>query len=95
MPLVQAVLGGWQLGGILIWQGGFPTSAYCASGSTYQNTDTPCRADAASISPTLSNPTPNMWFNTAAFTNRIGLVAGAGPYRFGASGRNVIIGPVS
>ena len=91
--LVQAVLGGWQLGGILTWQGGFPISAYCASGSTYQNTDTPCRADAIGISPTLSSPTPNTWFNTAAFTNRIGFVAGVGPYRFGTSGRNVIIGP--
>jgi hypothetical protein len=91
--LVQGVLGGWQLGGIVTWQGGFPISAYCASGSTYQNTDTPCRADATGISPSLSNPTPGDWFNTAAFVSRNDFVAGAGPYRFGNSGRNVIIGP--
>jgi hypothetical protein len=91
--LVQAVLGGWQLGGIFTWQGGFPISAYCASGSTYQNTDTPCRADATGVSPSLSNPTPNDWFNSGAFVNRDGFVAGVGPYRFGDSGRNVIIGP--
>src|SRR4051794_27644170 len=51
------------------------------------------RFNAVGISPTLSNPTPNTWFNTTAFTNRIGFVAGVGSYRFGTSGRNVIIGP--
>ena len=90
---VQGVLGSWQLGGIVTWQGGFPISAYCASGSTYQNTDTPCRADATGISPSLSNPTPGDWFNKAAFGSRNDFVAGVGPYRFGNSGRNVIIGP--
>jgi len=90
---VQGVLGGWQLGGIITWQGGFPISAYCASGSTYQNTDTPCRADATGVSPSLSNPRPGLWFNKAAFASRNDFVAGAGPYRFGSSGRNVIIGP--
>jgi hypothetical protein len=91
--IVQGVLGGWQLGGILTWQAGFPLSAYCASGSTYQNTDTPCRADATGISPSISNPTPTDWFNSAAFVNRLNFVAGVGPYTFGNSGRNVIIGP--
>jgi hypothetical protein len=45
------------------------------------------------VSPSLSNPTPNDWFNSGAFVNRDGFVAGVGPYRFGDSGRNVIIGP--
>jgi hypothetical protein len=91
--IVQGVLGGWQLGGILTWQAGFPFSAFCASGSTYQNTDTPCRADATGVSPSLANPTPNAWFNTAAFVNRLNFVPGVGPYTFGNSGRNVMIGP--
>src|SRR5262249_52886160 len=91
--LVDAALGGWQFGGIFTWQGGFPLSAYCASGGTYQNTDTPCRADATGISPKASNPTPTQWFNPAAFVSRVNFIAGGGPYTFGNSGRNVIFGP--
>jgi hypothetical protein len=91
--LADAVVGGWQLGGIFTWSSGFPFSVNCTSGSTYQNTDTPCRADATGISPSLSNPTPNVWFNKDAFVSRTGFVAGVGPYRFGNSGRNVVVGP--
>ena len=86
-------LGGWQLGGILTMEGGYPFSVNCTSGGTYQNTDTTCRADALGISPNISNPTPNHWFNTAAFVNRTDFVAGVGPYRFGTSGRNNVLGP--
>ncbi|HLJ17456.1 MAG TPA: carboxypeptidase regulatory-like domain-containing protein [Bryobacteraceae bacterium] len=91
--IVDGALGGWQLGGIFTWQGGFPLSAYCTSGSTYQNTDTPCRADATGISPILGNAAPTEWFNTAAFVNRLNFIPGVGPYTFGNSGRNVLIGP--
>ena len=87
------LFGGWQLGGILTLQGGFPLSVSCQSNATYQNTDSTCRADATGISPKLDNPTPNQWFNPTAFTNRTGFVANVGPYRFGTSGRNVVIGP--
>lgn len=91
--VVDAVIGGWQMGGIFAWSSGFPFSVFCASGGTYQNTDTPCRADATGISPTLDNPTIRNWFNKDAFVNRIGFVTGAGPFRFGNSGRNVVTGP--
>jgi hypothetical protein len=91
--LVDALIGGWQFGAIFTAQGGFPFSIGCQSNATYQNTDTTCRADATGLDPQLPNPTPNNWFNLAAFTNRQGFVAGTGPYRFGTSGRNVVIGP--
>ena len=41
----------------------------------------------------LSSPSPTQWFNPAAFVNRLNFVPGVGPYRFGNSGRNVLIGP--
>jgi hypothetical protein len=91
--LVDAVLGGWQLGGIFTWQGGFPLSAYCTSNSTYMNTDSTCRADATGVSPNSSNASPTQWFNPAAFVNRVNFVAGVGPYTYGNSGRNVVVGP--
>jgi hypothetical protein len=89
----KAILGGWQLGGIFTLEGGFPLSVSCTSNATYENTDSGCRADATGLSPKLSNSTPNAWFNTTAFVNRTDFVAGVGPYRFGTSGRNVVIGP--
>ena len=92
-PIVDAVLGGWQMGGILTLQGGFPFSVSCQSNTTYQNTDSTCRADAVGTDPYLSNPDPAAWFNKAAFVNRVGFVAGVGPYRFGNSGRNNVNGP--
>ena len=90
---VDLLVGGWQLGGIYTLQGGFPFSAACTSNSTYMNNSAQCRPDATGIAPSLSNPSPNEWFNTAAFVNRIGFVPGTGPYRVGTSGRNVIRGP--
>src|SRR5262249_55070807 len=69
--VVDAFVGGWQLGGILTLQAGFPFSVNCSSNPTYQNNDTTCRADAVGIDPSLSGDQrgPNKWFNTAAFTN--------------------------
>jgi hypothetical protein len=90
--VVDAFIGGWQLGGILTLEGGFPFSMGCTN-SSYQNTDATCRPDATGISPVLPNPSPTEWFNPAAFVNRIGFVTGVGPYRFGNDGRNNVIGP--
>jgi hypothetical protein len=90
------VVGGWQVGGIFTAEGGFALSAACQNAATYQNTDGPCRPDATGISPKLGNPDPAQWFNPAAFVNRLGAPAtGAfpGPYRYGNSQRNNIIGP--
>jgi hypothetical protein len=91
--LVDAILGGWQAGGIYTLQGGNPFSVSCSSNATYQNNDTVCRADATGISPVLDNPGPSLWFNKDAFANRIGFVANVGPYRVGNSGRDNVIGP--
>jgi hypothetical protein len=90
---VDAFLGGWQLGGILTLEGGYPFSVGCTSNGTYENTDSGCRADVTGQSPSISNPTPDRWFNLNAFVNRTDFVPGVGPYRFGTSGRNVVIGP--
>jgi hypothetical protein len=57
--LLDAVVGGWQVGGIYTLEAGFPFSVGCSSNSTYQNTDTTCRADATGLNPALDNATPN------------------------------------
>jgi hypothetical protein len=90
--IADGFIGGWQLGGILTFEGGFPFSMNCQNGS-FQNTDSPCRPDATGISPVLPNPTAKNWFNQAAFVNRLSFVTGVGPYRVGNSGRNAVVGP--
>jgi len=90
---LNLLVGGWQLGGILTLEGGFPFSANCQNNATFQNTDSTCRPDATGISPVLENPDPARWFNPAAFVNRLDFTPGVGPYRFGNSARNNLVGP--
>jgi hypothetical protein len=94
----NAVIGGWQIGGILTLQSGFPLSVFCGPGN-WQNNDTTCYADATGIKPELprGQQDPNRWFNLDAFTNRVG-ISNARPqditaYRYGNAGRNVFDGP--
>jgi hypothetical protein len=91
--LLNLVVGGWQLGGIFTIQGGFPLSASCQNAGVVQNTDGPCRPDATGIDPNLEDRDPAQWFNPAAFVNRLDFVTNVGPYRYGNSQRNNLIGP--
>jgi len=90
--VVDALVGGWQIGSIFTLQDGFPNTATCGFGGV-QNSDTTCYPDATGIDPNLprSQQDPRHFFNTAAFADR---VPGLGPqYRYGTSGRNTVIGP--
>ncbi len=83
---LDAVAGGWQIGGIWTVQTGFPITPTIGgidrsgAGGLFD------RPDATGISPNLDNPTPSRWFNAAAFT-----LQPAGT--FGNAGRNSLIGP--
>ena len=96
--LQSLVIGGWQLGGIVTLQSGFPASIYCGPG-LWQNNDTTCYADATGINPELPGDQrgPSGWFNRAAFANRLGVnnnrPQDVTQYRYGNAGRNVLIGP--
>ena len=84
-PFLDAIAGGWQVGGITTWRSGFPInpSAGQNRANTNINTDRP---DATGQPVSLDNPTTAKWFNTAAFTLQ--------PiYQFGNAARNSIPGP--
>jgi hypothetical protein len=96
--VADAVLGGWQLGGIFTLQSGFPISVYCGPGN-WQNNDTTCYPDATGIKPELprGEQDPNHWFNLNAFVNRSGVANNrsqdVSTYRYGTAGRNLFDGP--
>lgn len=80
---VDAVLGGWQLGGIVTLRTGLPfdVSYPCDP----QNSATPNRGDRVA-SGKVANPTIDRWFDQCAFVP-------SAPGVFGNTGRNVLYGP--
>jgi hypothetical protein len=82
--LVDAVIGGWQVGGITTWRSGFHInpSAGVNRANTNINVDRP---DATGKPVSLDTPTTKQWFNTAAFALQ--------PiYQFGNAARNSVPG---
>lgn len=84
-PLVDALLGGWQLGGLVSLRTGMPFSVSYPGDP--QNSGTANRGDRIGKG-TLDNPTIDKWFDEFAF------VASA-PGVYGNTGRNVLFGPGS
>lgn len=79
---------GWEVAGITTFQSGNPVSLVTSSaGATGEATIRPNLIG----NPSLSNPAPNEWFNTAAFC--VPGSNGCGTSVFGDLGRNVLIGP--
>ena len=81
----QAILGGWQLNGIWLWQGGFPISVFAADIGGLLDSFGTNRADIVGDIHS-GGGTVEQWFNTAAF-------AQPGVAQFGGSGRGILRGP--
>jgi hypothetical protein len=83
----SAVLGGWQVSGILAFQTGRPFSITNSSSNNSRSFASADRPNlVAGQDPNAGPKTVAQWFNTAAF-------ALAPTTRFGNAGRNIIIGP--
>lgn len=81
----NALLGGWQLNGIVSLYGGLPFSVQSATNTL--NIGSGTRADRIGSGELPSSErTLDRWFDTSAFT-------APGPQRFGNGGRNILRGP--
>ena len=80
---LDAVIGGWQIGGILAWRTGFPFDVGYPGDP--QNSGTTNRGNRVA-SGRLDHPTIDRWFDELAFVQ-------SAPGVFGNTGRNVLFGP--
>jgi outer membrane receptor protein involved in Fe transport len=82
----RAVLGGWQLGGILTLQSGSPfnvTQSGDSQNVEFSGWSRPHMA--AGVDAKLSDPDPALWFNPNAFVRSVG--------EYGTAPRNPLVGP--
>jgi hypothetical protein len=93
--VANAMFGGWQIGGILTFQAGFPFSAFCGPGNIQNGAGGWCAPDAIVGQNGNAGPkTVAQYFNTSAFVDRLGQnPAAITDFRFGTGGRNTLIGP--
>lgn len=85
--IIDAVLGGWHIGGIITFRSGFPFSPQI--GFDPSNTGSPGLQRSNQIgSGHLSNPSPNLWFNISDFP-----VPDCSNGCFGDAGKNILEGP--
>lgn len=82
-PVLNGVLGGWQLSGVYTFNSGQPLTPVW-TGATLGN-GTNARPNIVG-NPALANPTASLWFNLSAFTKPAN-------YTFGNSAPGSIIGP--
>ena len=83
--IVNSVIGGWELSGILQLTSGAPYGVIlCGDIANVGRTDCYERPNVVGNA-TLSNPTPQQWFNTSAF-------AVPAEYTFGNAGANILQG---
>jgi hypothetical protein len=83
---VAGVLGkGWQVNTLAYWQTGLPFTVSNSNGQAHIRGVTGDRPDVIG-DPTLSDPSPQHWFNTSAFALQT-------PGTLGNSGRNTVTGP--
>src|SRR5262249_25412101 len=80
------VLGGWQINGISTVQSGIPFSPQLS----IDNSNVGVHADRPNLigDPHLDSPSPNRWYNAAAFCANPS--CGLAPFTYGNAGRNIL-----
>jgi hypothetical protein len=84
--VANAIIGGWQAGGIFTVQSGIPQTITIGGFDNSVTQSTYDRPNATGAGSSISNPTPNGWYNPAAFVE-------APKGQFGTVGRDTAIAP--
>jgi len=84
--VANAIAGGWQVGGIFTLQSGLPQTITLGGFDNSVTQSTYDRPNAMGAGSSISNPSPNGWYNRAAFVE-------APVGQFGNVGRNTAIAP--
>jgi hypothetical protein len=84
--VANAIVGGWQVGGIFTVQSGLPQVITIGGVDNSVTQSTYDRPNATGVSSSISNPTPGGWYNRAAFVE-------APLGQFGNVGRDTAIAP--
>jgi hypothetical protein len=84
--VLDKIVGGWTLTGTIMAQGGNPFTPYMAVNNSFSLSSNAQQFPNVVGNPRLSNPTPDEWFDVAAF-------AAPAPGTFGNMGRNSLYGP--
>src|SRR5262249_50115314 len=84
--VANAVVGGWQVGGIITIQSGIPETITIGGLDNSLTQSGYDRPNATGVSSSIDNPNPNGWFNRAAFVQ-------APLGQFGSVGRDTAIAP--
>jgi hypothetical protein len=97
-PFLNAVIGGWQAGGIWTVQSGFPVTPSVGGADRSGNGAGFDRPNATGVTPYLSNPVPNRWWPSVLLAdnktpNPDSAFTPNAPGTFGSAGRNSLIGP--
>jgi hypothetical protein len=85
-PVANAVVGGWQVGGIFTLQSGVPQNITIGGGDNSLTQSGYDRPIATGVSSSIANPSPAGWYNRAAFVE-------APVGQFGNVGRNTAVAP--
>jgi carboxypeptidase family protein len=85
-PVANALIGGWQIGGIFTLQSGVPQNIIIGSTDNSNTQSGYDRPNSTGINSAVSNPSPNGWYNPAAFVKA--------PFgQFGNVGRDTAVAP--
>jgi hypothetical protein len=82
----NAIIGGWQVGGIFTWQSGIPQNITIGGLDNSLTQSGYDRPNATGVSSKIDNPSPAGWYNRAAFVE-------APVGQFGNVGRNTAVAP--
>ena len=85
-PIADALLGKWQVGGILTLQSGGPFTVVSGTDIANIGNGYTSRPNLTGSPIQLSHPTVSKWFNASAFVKQPA-------YTFGNAGRNIVEGP--